>query len=80
MFYDLRYKFRHIWGKTQKNKKSYKIPDYLDSILTHDGQENEGKLIDKSMRRTLELSRKGIFACPQFTRLFNNDDEDIRIY
>jgi hypothetical protein len=78
-YYELMNKFRKAGKNIQINNPSEKRPG-SDIIPTSDSQEKESLPIDKSTRRALELSRKGIFACPQFIRLFNNYDEDIRIY
>jgi hypothetical protein len=77
IFYELRNKFRKDGKNIQINNPSEKRPD-PGIILTPDGQEKEGHPMYKSTTRALELSRKGIFACPKFTRFFIDEDE-IRI-
>jgi hypothetical protein len=65
--------------KIQNENPPEKAPMGLDDILSPDNNAGEGDPIEKSTQRALELSRKGIFACPKFTRLFNDDEDDARI-
>jgi hypothetical protein len=74
IFYELRNKFRNAGTNTQINNPSGKRPD-SDISLTPDGQEKEVCPIDESTRRALELSRKGIFACPRYASFFKDEDE-----
>lgn len=80
LYDELRSRFRDLGNKIQNNKPSETEPSRPDSILTTDDQEEESNSLDKSTHRALELSRKGIFACPRYARFFNDDEDEVRIY
>jgi len=65
--------------KIQNENPSEKETTGLEDIITPDNHDIEGGPIEKSTQRALELSRKGIFACPKFTRLFKDDEVEVRI-
>ncbi len=79
VFDELKNKYRQI-GKKILNNPSENGPCRPGSILTTYNQEKEGYPMSGSTQRALELSRKGIFACPKYTRLFNDDEDEMRIY
>jgi hypothetical protein len=76
---DLRGQVTQSETKTQNENPSEFVPIGLEDILTPDYRAREEVLIDKSAQRALELSRKGIFACPQIIRFFCDDEDEVRI-
>ena len=67
----------HTKKKTPIKNHSEIMPILFEDVLTTEYKEGEPK--DKSTRRALELSRKGIFACPKYNRFFNDDEDDVKI-
>jgi hypothetical protein len=76
-FSNLKQQNRYTKKKTPIENHSETKSMLIDDVLTT--WNTEGEPEDKSTRRALELSRKGIFACPKFTRFFNDDEDDLRI-
>jgi hypothetical protein len=73
----LKQRARYTKKKTPIENHSETTPILIDDVIITRYKEGEPK--DKSRQRVLELSRKGIFACPKFTRFFNDDADDVRI-
>lgn len=65
--------------KTRNQNPSELTPIPMDDVLTSGCKGVEKESIDKSTLRTLEISRKGIFACPKLTRFFDDNEDDVRI-
>jgi hypothetical protein len=74
---NLKLQARYTKKKTPIENHSETTPILIDDVLTTGYK--KGELKDKSTQRVLELSRKGIFACPKFTRFFNDDADELRI-
>jgi len=74
---NLKLEDRYLKKKTPIENHSETTLILIDDVLTTGYKEGEPK--DKSTRRALDLSRKGIFACPKFTRFFNDDADEVRI-
>jgi hypothetical protein len=74
---NLKLEDRYTKRKTPIENHSETTLIHIDDVLTTGSKEGEPK--DKSARRAMELSRKGIFACPKFTRFFNDDADELKI-
>jgi hypothetical protein len=71
--------FRQI-GKNININPPENVSYRQDAMRTNYNQEEESTSADKSTQRALELSQRGIFACPKYTRLFIDDEDEMRIY
>jgi hypothetical protein len=75
--------FQELIIKEQINNRTEYPPEMAQNsaknISDRDNQDDEDESTEKSTLRALELSRKGIFACPQIIRFFCDDEDKVRI-
>lgn len=66
---------RWLLNRNTNENISENQKDFLGSVVTLSNQDNEFNALADSHRSAIELSRKGIFACPRYNDLFINKDD-----